>query len=67
MTRVFQLMVLGDEHFRKVGERTSRLEYIFEGAKEGIAVGGEPFHNSLFATELALVVGIASIEFVDQL
>jgi len=66
VTRVFQLMVLGDEHVRKVGERASRLEYIFKGAKEGIAIGSEPFHNGLFAADLTLIVGIASVEFVDQ-
>ena len=67
VTRVLQLMVLGEELVRKVGERASRLEYMLKGTKDGIAIVCEPFHNSLFAVELALVVCIASIKLVDQL
>ena len=40
---------------------------MFKGTKEGIAIGSEVSNDGLFAVELALVVGVASINLAGQL
>ena len=67
VARVFQLMVLGEERVRKVGELAVGLEYTFKGTEGGIKIGREVLDDGLFAAELALVVGVAGNELVDQL
>ena len=66
VTRVFQLMILGEEPVGKVGEGAIRLEYVLKGSKEGIAIKCEISNDGLFAIELAFVVGTASIKLVDH-
>lgn len=59
-------MIFGQELVRKVGECATRLEYMFEGTKDSVAVKGELLEDSL-STELSLVVGIASVKLDGQL
>ena len=67
VTRILQLVVLGHELGREFGERTSRLDYMLKRTEESIAIESEVFEDSLFAVELVLIMGVASVEFSKQL
>ena len=66
MARVFWLAIGGMELVGKVGERATGLEQVLEGVKDSIAIKGEIIDDGL-SKELALVMGVASVELGCQL
>jgi hypothetical protein len=40
---------------------------MLKGTEEGIAIESEVFEDSLFAVELALIMGVASVKLAEQL